>query len=85
MRCWLKSPLHQWRWQPETVYLGGGTPSGMATEDLKRLLVAIPGREHWKEATIEVAPGTISPQLAAGVASRGHQSCQPGRAVLRAA
>ena len=23
---------HQWAWQPETVYLGGGTPSGMATE-----------------------------------------------------
>src|SRR5271170_4165281 len=51
---------HTWRWQPETVYLGGGTPSGMAPEDLDRILSAIPARASWKEATIEVAPGTIT-------------------------
>jgi oxygen-independent coproporphyrinogen III oxidase len=51
---------HPWRWQPETVYLGGGTPSGMASEDLERILSAIPGRREWKEATIEVAPGAIT-------------------------
>ena len=56
---------HQWRWQPETVYLGGGTPSGMAASDLDRILAEVPGREQWKEATIEVAPGTITPERAA--------------------
>ncbi len=23
---------HEWAWMPETIYLGGGTPSGMAPE-----------------------------------------------------
>jgi len=56
---------HSWNWQPETVYLGGGTPSGMATGDLERILRAIPGVGQWKEATIEVAPGTITSERAA--------------------
>jgi len=83
---------HSWNWQPETVYLGGGTPSGMATGDLDRILRALPdGRgseprasstlghrleenrtggatasgSQWKEATIEVAPGTITSERAA--------------------
>jgi oxygen-independent coproporphyrinogen-3 oxidase len=55
---------HHWPWQPETVYLGGGTPSGMATADLDRILAAVPAREQWKEATIEVAPGTITGERA---------------------
>jgi oxygen-independent coproporphyrinogen-3 oxidase len=50
---------HQWEWMPETVYLGGGTPSGMAPEALRRLLELIPGRP-WVEATIEAAPGTVT-------------------------
>jgi oxygen-independent coproporphyrinogen III oxidase len=33
---------HPWRWQPETVYLGGGTPSGLASEDLERILRSLP-------------------------------------------
>jgi oxygen-independent coproporphyrinogen-3 oxidase len=52
--------LHRWPWQAETVYLGGGTPSGMASEDLDRVLSAVPGRGCWKEATLEVAPGGIT-------------------------
>lgn len=56
---------HQWAWKPETVYLGGGTPSGMATSDLDRILTAIPERANWKEATIEAAPGTITSERAA--------------------
>jgi oxygen-independent coproporphyrinogen-3 oxidase len=51
---------HGWTWQPETVYLGGGTPSGMASEDLDRILSTVPGRGYWKEATLEVAPGGIT-------------------------
>src|ERR1700733_7197601 len=53
-----------WSWQPETVYLGGGTPSGMDTENFDRILDKVPGRGQWKEATIEVAPGTITPERA---------------------
>jgi oxygen-independent coproporphyrinogen-3 oxidase len=50
----------EWPWQPETVYLGGGTPSQIPVETLARLLEWIPGRP-WAEATMEAAPGTFGP------------------------
>lgn len=53
----------QWRWQPETVYLGGGTPSRIPEESLAKLLALVPGRP-WKEATIEAAPGSVTPEKA---------------------
>src|SRR5215472_8630079 len=53
-----------WPWTPETVYLGGGTPSQMEPAALAELLAAIPGAP-WAEATIEAAPGTIAPEKAA--------------------
>jgi putative oxygen-independent coproporphyrinogen III oxidase len=62
---------HQWQWTPETVYLGGGTPSGIATADLDRVLAAVPGRERWKEATLEVAPGVITSERAQAWADAG--------------
>jgi oxygen-independent coproporphyrinogen-3 oxidase len=62
---------HTWTWQPETIYLGGGTPSGMAAGDLDRVLAAIPGGGHWQEATIEAAPGTITSERAGAWASAG--------------
>ncbi len=52
-----------WPWTPETVYLGGGTPSQMDLEALARLLDKIPG-SPWCEATIEAAPGTINVERA---------------------
>ena len=55
---------HAWDWMPETVYLGGGTPSGMGTEEMDRILAAVPGRGNWQEATIEAAPGGITSNLA---------------------
>lgn len=55
---------HGWRWTPETVYLGGGTPGRIAPEELRRILGAIPGRP-WQEATIEAAPGEIPGELPA--------------------
>lgn len=55
---------HAWAWTPETVYLGGGTPSLIATETLADLLELVPGRP-WAEATIEAAPGSITPERAA--------------------
>jgi oxygen-independent coproporphyrinogen-3 oxidase len=69
--------VHSWTWQPETVYLGGGTPSGMASGDLDRILRSLPnGRgsvsgSPWREATIEVAPGTITSERAAQWESAG--------------
>jgi oxygen-independent coproporphyrinogen-3 oxidase len=54
---------HAWEWQPETVYLGGGTPSNLDTDALGSVLMEIPGRP-WTEATIEAAPGNITPQKA---------------------
>jgi oxygen-independent coproporphyrinogen-3 oxidase len=72
-----------WPWQPETVYLGGGTPSRMEPADLNRILSRVPGRP-WREATLEVAPGCItkdlvSDWLSAGIArvSLGVQSFIP--------
>src|SRR3984957_8352821 len=42
-------------WTPQTVYLGGGTPSSIAPETFRKLLGALPGYP-WREATIEAAP-----------------------------
>ena len=50
-----------WPWTPETVYLGGGTPSQMDLAGLSSLLAKIPGRE-WAEATMEAAPGSLTPE-----------------------
>lgn len=52
-----------WRWTPETVYLGGGSPSRIPADVLKRLLAAIPG-QRWREATLEAAPGEVTAELA---------------------
>ncbi len=62
--------LHQWDWTPETVYFGGGTPSNLSAEALRALLDAIPGRP-WREATLEAAPGGITPGMALSWAAAG--------------
>jgi oxygen-independent coproporphyrinogen-3 oxidase len=54
---------HKWDWKPDTIYLGGGTPSHMDPALLHRLLHSIPGRP-WREATIEAAPGSLTQELA---------------------
>jgi oxygen-independent coproporphyrinogen-3 oxidase len=54
---------HEWLWRPETVYLGGGTPSRLDAAPLSRILSAVPG--PWAEATMEAAPGGITPEIAA--------------------
>jgi oxygen-independent coproporphyrinogen-3 oxidase len=54
---------HPWEWRPETVYLGGGTPSSMDPDALRELLAIIPGRP-WIEATLETAPGTVTREKA---------------------
>jgi oxygen-independent coproporphyrinogen-3 oxidase len=51
----------------ETVYLGGGTPTLIDTPSLARLLDALPAAD---EVTIEANPETVTPELAALLASR---------------
>jgi oxygen-independent coproporphyrinogen-3 oxidase len=53
----------EWPWQPETVYLGGGSPNRIPPAGLQALLEAIPGRP-WLEATLEVTPGAVTAELA---------------------
>ena len=52
-----------WPWVPETVYLGGGTPSLMTPEALAAMLAEIPNKpfsgRSWQEATMEAAPGNL--------------------------
>jgi oxygen-independent coproporphyrinogen-3 oxidase len=49
---------HDWHWTPQTVYIGGGTPSRLGSGELGELFAAIPGGP-WLEATIEAAPGSL--------------------------
>ncbi len=50
---------HTWRWLPETVYFGGGTPSLMPADLLSQLLDVIPAA-RLGEVTLECAPGSIT-------------------------
>ncbi len=59
-----------WAEPPETVYLGGGTPSLLDPEELGSILGRLPGAP-WKEATIEAAPGTVTRERAAAWRSLG--------------
>jgi len=61
---------HEWAWRPETVYLGGGTPSVLEPSQVLEMLNQVPGAP-WIEATIEVAPGTVSVEKAAGWVKAG--------------
>ena len=67
--------------RPETIFLGGGTPTFTEPEALARLLAALPAAA---EVTVEANPETVTPELAellraAGVnrVSLGAQSFQP--------
>jgi oxygen-independent coproporphyrinogen-3 oxidase len=51
--------------QPDTLYLGGGTPSLLETSELEGMLEALP-TVKWREATIEASPGTVTRERAAG-------------------
>lgn len=54
---------HIWSWRPETIFVGGGTPSLLEPAVTADLLALIPGRP-WVEATVEAAPGTLTPEKA---------------------
>lgn len=54
----------EWMFTPETLYLGGGTPSLWDLNDLQAVLQALPGAP-WHEATMEAAPGTLTKERVA--------------------
>ncbi len=54
---------HQWAWKPETLYLGGGTPSQMDLGALRDVIARIPA-QGLVETTLECAPGTVTPERA---------------------
>lgn len=56
---------HAWQWRPETVYIGGGTPSLIDPEAFCQLFEGIPGRP-WSEATIEASPGSLNAEKVSG-------------------
>ncbi len=60
-------------WVVDTVYIGGGTPSLLAPEDLARLLDAVRAqfRCSWREATLEADPETVSREKAAAWRAAG--------------
>ncbi len=64
----------QWPWTPETVYLGGGTPSQIDPAALASVLAEIPRSKsgpRWREATIEAAPGGLTREKIAAWAAAG--------------
>jgi len=60
----------QWQWIPETIYLGGGTPSQMEPAALGSLLAEIRGGP-FLETTLEAAPGNITAERAAAWRAAG--------------
>jgi oxygen-independent coproporphyrinogen-3 oxidase len=52
----------QWPEPPDTLYLGGGTPSLLDPDALRRLLRRLP--PAWREATAEASPGSVTPERA---------------------
>ena len=45
---------------PDTLYIGGGTPSAMEPPAIRALLAGLP--HQWREATVEAAPGSLTPE-----------------------
>ena len=58
---------HRWQWRPETIFIGGGTPSAIEPDRFERIFSSLPGSpwseatvEAWSEATVEAAPGSFT-------------------------
>ncbi|MFZ4721730.1 MAG: radical SAM family heme chaperone HemW [Phycisphaerales bacterium] len=71
----------------ETLFMGGGTPTMLAPEELRELLGAVRSAFPWQadaEWTVEANPETVTPEIAAALVasgvsrvSMGAQSFQP--------
>lgn len=53
-----------------TVYLGGGTPSSLAAEDIRRILEAV-GTQEAEEITMEINPGDATPEYLSALRAAG--------------
>ena len=67
--------------RPETVFVGGGTPSLLADADLARLLAALPPGA--REVTVECNPETITPAKARVLVEGGVTRVSLGAQSLR--
>jgi len=70
--------------RPDTVYLGGGTPSLLGPDGLRALFAALPRPAPGAELSVELNPADVTPDLAAALracgvtrASLGAQSFDP--------
>lgn len=64
-----------------SIYLGGGTPSLLASEDLEQLVNALTRAGYWRqprEATIEVNPGTVDYRYLAALRRLGFDRLSVG-------
>ena len=69
----------------DSIYLGGGTPSLLPAEELKKLFFAV--RQEFKvlpkaEITVECAPGTLTDPSHPDAGHARRKSREPGRAVV---
>ncbi len=67
----------------DTLYLGGGTPSAIEPGAFHQLLAALPALpDAWREATIEAAPGSLTPDRIRAWRRKRNQSGEPRSAVI---
>ncbi len=60
--------------EADSIYLGGGTPSVLAPDQLQRLFAAVRGKFTVlpdAEITVECAPGTLTPEIIAALVACG--------------
>lgn len=58
-------------WHPQTIYVGGGTPSLLGASGLAALFAALPRAADGAEITVELNPGDVTPELATALRSCG--------------
>lgn len=56
---------HELDKDPETTYIGGGTPSLLTADRFERLCTLLPVSERLEEFTVEVNPDDVTPEKAA--------------------
>ncbi len=65
-----EAAAHRWEWTPDTLFIGGGTPSAMEPAPFEHMLAGMPGRP-WREATVEAAPGSLTREKVSAWARAG--------------